>query len=516
LSSLENLSPAGDNREVNEAAAPLAAVREKVEDFLRAAKRPALLEPGEPVIDLRDGNWSLDLRGGRLSLEAWSNDRTVSRRVTAVTVARPGRLELAVERFGKRRGQVFLVDLGRGGSELFERRGERLAFAERFRRFLTRQYPDWRIAELSSEANLEASLSPAYPRALLRKGTAAFAALAAPPDAGSANGALTFGLIWLDYLRSREPKLVIEGLALFLPQGQDRSTCLRLRHLTPRAARFEVFVYARDGCEDRLDTANFGNLDTRLEPCRTACPERAPHLDGWIERLRGLPGLERVERGDGVTSLRIRGLEIARVTDTQMLFGLESKRPARPANLPEIEALVTQLGMRRCPDAADRESPLYRAQPEGWLESQVRANLESIEPSLATAPVYGQVPAFAGGDRSVLDLLAADRSGRLAVLELKASEDIHLPFQALDYWMRVKWHAERCEFSRAGYFPGVELRAEPPRLLLVAPALEFHPKTEVLLRYFAPEIDVVRVGLGVEWRKRPKVMFRIAGAQRPF
>ena len=87
------------------------------------------------------------------------------------------------------------------------------------------------------------------------------------------------------------------------------------------------------------------------------------------------------------------------------------------------------------------------------------------------------MPAFAGGERGILDLLAVDHAGRLAVVELKASADLHLPLQALDYWIRVKWHLDRGEFGRAGYFPGIELRPEPPRLLLVAPSLEFHPTT---------------------------------------
>jgi hypothetical protein len=51
--------------------------------------------------------------------------------------------------------------------------------------------------------------------------------------------------------------------------------------------------------------------------------------------------------------------------------------------------------------------------------------------------------------------------------------------------------------------------------LLVAPALEFHPTTEAILRFFSPEIEVERIGLGVEWRERLKVMFRMRGAERP-
>jgi len=101
-----------------------------------------------------------------------------------------------------------------------------------------------------------------------------------------------------------------------------------------------------------------------------------------------------------------------------------------------------------------------------------------------------------------------DYDGRLVVIEVKASEDIYLPLQALDYWMRVKWHLERGEFEGLAYFPGVPLRSGPPRLLLVAPALEFHPANETVLQYFSPEIQVERIGVGIQWRQELRVMFR--------
>jgi len=153
--------------------------------------------------------------------------------------------------------------------------------------------------------------------------------------------------------------------------------------------------------------------------------------------------------------------------------------------------------------------------PESFMEAQVRAHLDLIDATLAPDAVYSQVPALAGGERGIMDLVAVDRSGRLAVIELKASEDIHLPLQALDYWMRVVWHLERGEFAARGYFPGMELRAELPRLLLVAPALEFHPKTETILRYFSPAVEVERIGLAVEWRKSIQVMFKLRQAEHP-
>src|SRR4029077_10688267 len=133
--------------------------------------------------------------------------------------------------------------------------------------------------------------------------------------------------------------------------------------------------------------------------------------------------------------------------------------------------------------------------PEAWLESQVRRDIEAIDARLLSTPIYGQVPAFSATDRGVLDLLASDRAGRLAVLELKASEDIHLPLQALDYWMRVKWHVDRHEFAAHGYFPGIELRKDPPRLLLVSPSLEFHPTSETILQFISPDVEIERIGV---------------------
>lgn len=108
----------------------------------------------------------------------------------------------------------------------------------------------------------------------------------------------------------------------------------------------------------------------------------------------------------------------------------------------------------------------------------------------------------------MIDVLTTTHAGRLAVVELKADEDIHLPLQGLDYWARVEWHNARGEFSRFGYFENRELSAEKPLLFLVAPALHVHPSTDILLRYFSPEIEWEFVGIDERWREGVKVVFR--------
>jgi len=138
----------------------------------------------------------------------------------------------------------------------------------------------------------------------------------------------------------------------------------------------------------------------------------------------------------------------------------------------------------------------------------VREDVTRVDAGRDARYVYSQVFASSGGEHGILDLLTVTRSGRLAILKLKASEHIHLPLQAADYWLRVRKHMDRGEIARFGYFPGVELQAIPPLVYLVAPALRFHPSTDDLLKYLSPELEVVRVGLAESWRRGPRVVMR--------
>jgi hypothetical protein len=398
-----------------------------IERFLKASQKPVLIEPGEDPFALLPDTFAVNQRASSLTIECWDEKRTLARRVVSVRLERPGRVELQVEHFGGRTGALTLVDLDRETHRDAARRGARLKYRERFRQSLHRQFPDWRVVELSTEQDLHNSLSPAYPRALLRRGTTALAAIGIPENSSSHADALSFGLIWLAYLRHREPRLHVEGVALFAPAGTEHTLCHRVRFLDSKAARYLIFVHDGTGYEQLVDPRDYTNLDTRLDP------------------------------------------------------GGRLPKALRPG------------------------------QPEAWLEARVRADIESLDATLRTQPVYGQVTQFAGGDRGIIDLLAVDRDGRLAVIELKVDQDIHLPLQALDYWMRVKWHLDRGEIAASGHFTGIPLRTEAPRLLLVAPALEFHPSNETILGFFSPEIPVERVGLGVQWRQELKVMFRAPG-----
>jgi hypothetical protein len=484
-------------------------VRLAIERFLKSSRQPVLMEAGDDPLTVSPETFSVNSRGDLITIECWNETRNLVRRVRGVHLERRGRLELQVERFGERNGVLAFIDLADPSNRNADRRGARLKYREQFRRSLRRQFPEWRIVELSTEPDLHHSLSPSYPRALLRKGNTGLAAIGASEDALSPEASLSFGLIWLDYLRRREAGVSMEGLAIFVPPEVAATTCHRVRCLNPAAARILVFVH-HAGMEDQVDPGDYTNFETRLDACRQ------PLLNDRVERIANLDGVERRDRADGSVSFAVHGLEFARATGDELLFGIDQKHAAgSEAHFEEISQLAMGLARLRAAEAADRSNPLYRRHPEAWLESQVRLSIEELDATLFPNPVYGQVPQFTAGERSVIDLLAVDRSGRLVVIEIKASEDIHLPLQALDYWMRVKWHLDRGEFAGSGYFPGVALTNEPPRLLLVAPALDWHPSNETLLRYFSPAIQAERVGVGLEWKRDLRVMFRAPATPWP-
>ena len=261
-------------------------LRATIESFLENCREPALLEPGEEMLPLTGGNYALQVRGSRLTPQAWDRTRNWTRRIIDIADATNARLDMTAERFARREGQMFLLDLGRrGGVELGKKSG-RLVFRECFRLFLRRQFPEWNLAEISAEANLEFSLSPSFPRAYLKHGQHGWAAIACPPD-GDAAAVLTFGLIWLAYLRERERKVAVEGLAVYVPAGRERAAALRVLCLDAAAARFELFTYNHEDFLVRAEPRDYGNVDTRLAPCRRPAPNQETK---WA-RIAALPGV---------------------------------------------------------------------------------------------------------------------------------------------------------------------------------------------------------------------------------
>ena len=293
----------------------------------------------------------------------------------------------------------------------------------------------------------------------------------------------------------------------------------RMANLNRSAAKWRLFEFnERHDSMVEMDCTDRGNVATRLvhAPNEDSALQRFAASIGRIQQI--LPGCEVAVLSPAEIAFRWRGLEFARARITAEAVTLQSKqeivfgvgaeeRVFEDRNWTFFLQLLTTLRDSRHP-YGPRHHPLFRMHPERWLESLVKTDVSVIDERLEPESVYSQVPAFSAADRAMIDVLTLTRDGRLAVVELKADEDIHLPLQGLDYWARVQWHHDRGEFLRFGYFGGRELSPLPPLLFLVAPALHVHPATDTILRYISPEIEWAFAGIDERWREGVKVVFR--------
>src|SRR5579862_9531684 len=489
----------------------LAAELRRALDGLCAIGAPEVRENGEWLAGLEDAQYEVSAQGEAALLHLWSARQSLVRRVLRVAEESQDRVVLEVSRFGySRNAQLEFIA---NGAQRETRRVEREQFSSRLRRILTDHFPDETIESLVTSADLHHSISGSYTRGLVRRGSKAFAVLGASPneDDATIDGILTFGLIWLQHARDRARRHSVLGLRLFLPQGSSSITGHRMAAL---AASQEVELYEYEplyGRVRRIARSNAGNLETWIVPRReieqaiaAAMPiaERIRRLSPDSIQVGVIPATKEV-------TFRFRGVEFARWRLGNIWYGLADRQEVlTPGKWPSLEALVRQLETQRHPLASDTKHRLYRAQPERWLETMVAADPARIDARLDPRHIYAQVPAFSSGDRGIIDLLGVTRDGRLAILELKASEDIQLVMQAVDYWLRVRFHHDQDDFRRYGYFPEVQLNAKPPLLFLVAPGFRFHPSMDIVLRYLSPEIEIARIALAENWRRGLKVVFR--------
>ncbi len=483
-----------------------------------AASGPAeVREDGEWLAELSGLHCELRVQGKNSLVHLWSGERSVTRRLLRIQEQTEDRIVLEVQRFGRAkpsRIEFLRTDLPRSTGRI-----TREQFRARFQRILAERFPDAQIDPLTAAPDLRRSFSGWYARGRMREGSRAYALLAIAPgeSAAALEAMLAHGIIWLDWVRGRAERQPIEALRLFVPQGSAKLLRERAMALSS-AARTEIFEYREwDWQIQKADAQDAGNLESWLVPRRQAeellqaareAASRVPALARLLDDSSGALRI-RVLAGAKEAAFCFRGLEFAWWSKEGMKFGWgDAPQFLSTAKEPQLERLIAKLDLQRNPLASDTNTRNYRAAPERWLESLVLEDCTRLDASLDPNHLYSQMPALAAGDRGILDLLGVTRRGRLVVIELKASEDIQLPLQAVDYWLRVRRHQRDGDFERYGYFPGVALDPKPPLAWLAAPALRFHPTADILLKYFSAEICVTRVGLNENWRRGLKVMLR--------
>jgi hypothetical protein len=498
-------------------AASLDSLREEIELFLKSLRHPRVVEDDVERFDLTASDWRLNIEFGKLLFTAWNAAHSMTRRLEEIAYRDGGRLGVFVRRPGRRESGVLEFRESTPATPR-GRTPDRAGFRRQFLAMLEREYPGRAFKQVSNRSDREHSFSTWYTRGMAQQGRSAgwaFLGLSEEESRAAGDSVLAFGLIWLDWLRGHSERVVMAGLKLFLPPPAVALTAHRAAYLKRQALQIEILEW-RPGQEHPtpVDLRDFGNVETRLVPRRQGEALLARH-HGLLGDLLGdlLGRVDVVPDPTGAfLSLRVLGLEVARVEGQlapRIYFGLEgSVRKLDENNQVDFREFLAHVLEVRQASSAQPSSEFYELQPERWLESLLVRDATTIDPALSPACVYPQVPAFSGTDRGVIDILLATRSGELAVAELKLQEEINLPLQALDYWLRVKWLQERDQFRQFGYFPGSDLSPTPPRLYLVSPAFRFHSTTRRLLRYLDSSIRVVQVGINDSWRESIKVLFR--------
>ncbi len=522
-----------------EEVAPEKLARE-LEEYFALHPAAAILEEGRVIFDMRLTRYSVTESHGRCLVQLWSEERNLTRTVVGVE-HRAQSIRILTRKMGAPKPQALEIVAHSDRRTPTAREATRRNYQRLLERVLTRYFLGFKVHGLRNAMDLEHSFGPAYVRGRLLKGTAAEAVIGAGQEESSATieGILTLGILWLDYCRQNaDARRHFNGLKVIVPAGAWRLTAERMAWLNHAAANFEL--YTLDERTEELTPVDFrdtGNASSRLMQSFSvkAAVERC---QTGIDRVFALlpdgarPRVEVQARSSSEVALALHGLEFARVRcgfaansfvqQNDVTFG------AGPHETPlneETEALARELFARLFASrhaSGDHKDPLFRIQAERWLESRLRHELPELLPGLRGELIYSQVPALSSGDRGMLDILTIDRNGRLVVMEIKANEDLHLPLQALDYWIRVRMlNADReagadgkelSAFERHGYFDGEPVSPLPPRLLLAAPALRIHPANEQVLRYLSPEIAWELIALSEDWRQELGIVFRKRGA----
>lgn len=485
-------------------------LRGSLQEFLIGATIE-IRENGSRITAISPLSWEVRGDGGKPLLHMWAENCNVTRRVLAIADQSDNRMALAVERFGRlkpERMEIVRVEFARSARQL-----SREEFCEQLRRILAEQFPDETLDRVTVAADLEHSLSRVYVRGVSRRGSHSCAFLAVPhgelPDV--IESSLTFGLLWLQRARHTAASGTVSALRLILPKGKSANLAHRLATVDPRVT-IQIFeLDALSETLEKVDPCSSGNIATWLVPRREsqllldrAAAALAPVLELAPQEITVHPSTQ-----DREVVLRFRGLPFARWSDGRVYFDAGGTwEELRKQNEIELKQLVLNLLNFRNPLASETRHPLYRSQSERWLQSIVQQDVARVDVSLLPELVYEQVFAQSAAQHGILDLLGITRAGRLAILELKTTEDLDLPLQAADYWSRIRRHQQAGDLARYGYFPGVPLQPTPPLVYLIAPALRFHPSTDVLLEFLRPEMEVIRIGLAESWRRGLRVMMR--------
>ncbi|HXB62030.1 MAG TPA: hypothetical protein VNU94_04170, partial [Acidobacteriaceae bacterium] len=292
-----------------------------LEEFLSAHPNAVLMEDGRVAFDMREAKYALSAEHGRCTLQLWSEERNLVRRVTSLA-PRADVLRITTQKFGQTKPQMLELVADRDRRTPTARESTRKRYLKMLDRVLLRNFAEWKPAGFRSAMDLERSFGPAYARGTLVRGQNAWAVIAVNAEETQAtiDGIATLGILWLAGCRERgDGKRLFQGLRVIVPRGASALTLSRLAWLNPNAAQWELWELDERSEElTQRDLADQGNLKTKLlhAPNVAAAQERFAVSTARVRSLLPPAMLLVVEekiRSGTEMAFVLHGLEFARV-----------------------------------------------------------------------------------------------------------------------------------------------------------------------------------------------------------
>jgi hypothetical protein len=474
------------------------------------------------TIALRNSECDFRVSHGRLIFTCWSQEGARAWRVVGWE-GTDGRIFLEAQRsMGAETALLELIPRAPASAINALVSANRRALCERLAQLAREQFGNARIERLGLSAGARRGQPGRYARILLRQHQEQIAVtgIVTMSEPGEVDAMLSSALVWFTRARETSSGRHPRKLCLILQSRLVDDARQRLALLREDLLRV-IHLYRINDAWGELAPVSL----LRREELWEEKPPRLPvftekPLSEWANRIIAYaPEAIDVIRARHGETLRFHGLPFARVrrlmNREQVWFGAggaQTRRLLDESTWPDWTRLMSELKEHRRAEASDRRHALYRASPEAWLESILRRDITRLDPGLVIAPLHAQFRTSRSvgphsGSRPV-DLLALRRDGRLAVIELKVSEDREHVLQGADYWRRVEAQRRHGHIARSRLFGEARIEDAPSLIYLVAPMLRFHRSFHTLAHSVSPEIEIYSFAINEDWRTGVRVTQR--------
>ena len=479
-------------------------------------------EDGRAPIEVNSKELDFSAAHGRLMFSCWTTQGVRVWRVTGWQWTGEKLVLQVARRMGSELATIELVPRASAKSIVAGIATARQLRCERLAQLVSAALGDAKIERAVLSPGMRRDQPGRYARIMLRRPSERLGvtAIVAQSDVRNIDALFSSALLWFTRITAAPRRPPVARMLLLVE-----------RHVLEAARQRNVLL--RDSFRDRIELFTIDDDWSRIE--QTSEWERK-YI--WRKKLKTFPPVRDENRSKRVTeiaahapaaidvvaarhghTLRYHGLPFARVRAVmgreRVWFGIEGspRRALDEHQQRDWAKLLRDLQRYRHESCRDRRHWLYRAAGEAWLESILRRDITRLDPGLIVAPLHAQFRtshggAMRSGGARPVDLLALRHDGRLAVIELKVTEDREHVFQGVDYWRRVEAHRRRGHIAAAKLFGEREITDESPLVYLVAPALRFHVSFGTLARTVAPDIEIYRFDINEDWRAGVRVVRR--------